>query len=510
MEAEEIPMNRTLRRVLSVAIAVAVGVAGAWAALSIAGSTNARLGPFDVRFDARFGPGDTTVALPPLGELVANTHTSPLSLRATLEGVSIRDLADDLRLAGTQVLIDRVVDQLPSKMRLLAIRAALVGIAGALIAGLLAFRTRWRLVAVSVGSAFVLLAASETAAYLTYRPEAFRQPTFSGSLALAPQLIGPVQSATDRIDLFREELARVVDGAARVYASIASSPSAGANEITVLHISDIHLSPLGMEFARQLASAFHVDFVVDTGDITSFGTPAEALILAEVPGFHVPYLFVRGNHDSAEIEDELRKVPNAVVLDGQTVVEYGLRVYGLGDPVFTPNKLAGLDDAAVAAKVRAVGPRIAADIAAQPRRPDIVAVHDDRMAEAVAGMTPLVISGHFHVASSRYVDGTLYLRVGSTGGAGANVYVPGHGVPLSAEILHFRPAQNGEPPMLVAWDLVSQSPTTGDITIRRNTVRTGPGGVPVTPVSPAGSPGTTPSSVEETGSPVPSQSFTAR
>jgi predicted phosphodiesterase len=278
----------------------------------------------------------------------------------------------------------------------------------------------------------------------------------------------------------------------------------------VLHISDIHLSPLGMDFARQLASAFHVDFAVDSGDITSFGTPAEALILAEVPGFHVPYLFVRGNHDSVAIEDELRKVPNAVVLDGQTVVEHGLRVYGLGDPVFTPNKLAGLDDAQLATKIRAVGPRIAADVAAQPRPPDIVAVHDDRMAEDVAGLTPLVISGHFHVASSRYMDGTLFLRVGSTGGAGANVYVAGHGVPLSAEILHFRPAQNGEPPTLVAWDLVSQSPTTGDITIRRNTVRPGPGEIPATPPSSSTSPDSTASAGVSTASALPSQSFTPR
>jgi predicted phosphodiesterase len=345
---------------------------------------------------------------------------------------------------------------------------------GALVLALVAFRTRWRLVAVSVLGAFVVLAGSEGAAYLTYRPQAFRQPTFSGSLALAPQLIGPVQTATDRIDLFRDELARVVDGAARVYASIAASPSAGANEVTVLHISDIHLSPLGMDFARQLAAAFGVDFVVDTGDITSFGTPAEALILAEVPGFRVPYLFVRGNHDSISIEDELRHVPNAIVLDGQTVVEHGLRVYGLGDPVFTPNKLAGLDDAKIAAEVRAVGPRIASDVGSQPRPPDIVAVHDDRMAEDVAGEVPLVISGHFHQASFRYLDGTLFLRIGSTGGAGANVFVTGSGVPLSAEILHFRPATNGEPPSLVAWDLVTQSPVNGDITIQRHTVETQP------------------------------------
>ncbi len=449
--------------------AVAIGLVGAWAALSIGAVTHARLGPFDVRFDARFGPGITTLSLPPLGQLTADTHTAPLRLQATLEGVRIRELADDLRLEGTQTLIDRVIGELPDQVRILALRAVAVGTLGALVLALLAFRARWRLVALGVASAFVVLAASEGTAYLTYRPEAFRQPTFSGSLALAPQLIGPAQIATNRIDLFREELARVVDGAARVYASIAASPSAGAHEVTVLHISDIHLSPLGMDFARQLAAAFEVDFVVDTGDITSFGTPAEALILAEVPGFRVPYLFVRGNHDATSIEDDLRRVSNAIVLDGQTVIEHGLRVYGLGDPVFTPNKLAGLNDAQIAAEVRAVGPRIAADVAAQPRPPDIVAVHDDRMAEAVAGRVPLVISGHFHKASFRTVRGTLYLRIGSTGGAGANAFVSGVGVPFSAEILHFRPALNGEPPILVAWDLVTQSPATGDITIQRHT-----------------------------------------
>ena len=269
----------------------------------------------------------------------------------------------------------------------------------------------------------------------------------------------------------------------------------------MLHISDIHLSPLGMDFARQLAAAFGVDFVVDTGDITSFGTPAEALILAEVPGFRVPYLFVRGNHDATSIEDEFRQVPNAIVLDGQTVVEHGLRVYGLGDPVFTPNKLAGLDDAQIAAEVRAVGPRIASDVAAQPRPPDIVAVHDDRMAEDVAGDVPLVISGHFHQASSRYLDGTLFLRIGSTGGAGANVFVTGSGVPLSAEILHFRPATDGEPPSLVAWDLVTQSPVSGDITIQRHTVEAQSTSPEPTSPTPGSSASSSPSVLTPGGSP---------
>jgi predicted phosphodiesterase len=452
----------------SVILVVAVGLVGSWAALLIAGSVTAALGPFEVKLDARFGPGQTTVSLPPLGTLTADTHTAPLRLGATLVEVRIQELADDLRDRGTQAVIDEVQAALPGRMRALAVRGAVVSALGALIVAVAVFRARWRLVTATVAASILIVGGTEATAFATYSPAAFRQPTFSGSLALAPQLIGPLGAATGRIDRFREELARVIGGAARVYASISASPAAAPDEVRVLHISDIHLSPLGMTFARQLASAFDVDFVLDTGDITSFGTPAEALILGEIPSFNRPYLFVRGNHDSIAIQNDLGRVGNAVVLDGQAVTERGILVYGLGDPVFTPNKLAGLDDAQIATQVAAVGPRIAGDIQALPRPPDIVAVHDDRMAAAVAGGVPLVVSGHFHQPSDTVVDGTLYLRIGSTGGAGANVFTTEAGVPLSAEILHFSPAASEKPPALVGWDLVTQSPATGNLTIERH------------------------------------------
>ena len=84
---------------------------------------------------------------------------------------------------------------------------------------------------------------------------------------------------------------------------------------------------------------------------------------------------------------------DAVVLDGASRQVDGVRVYGLGDPVFTPNKLSALDDARIADIVGSVGLRILGDVEASSGVPDIVAVHDDRMAQAVAGYVPLVISG---------------------------------------------------------------------------------------------------------------------
>src|SRR5437899_8118031 len=189
-------------------------------------------------------------------------------------------------------------------------RLFLVAMAGAFAAAVVVFRGRWRPILIATLSAFVLVGGSEVTAYATFRPDAFTQPKFSGSLVLAHQLLGPVEQATGRLQDFTEELSRIVAGAARVYGSIGDFPGSSGGEIRVLHISDIHLSPLGMEFARELVRAFDVSFVVDTGDITSFGTPAENLILSSIPSFGVPYVFVRGNHDSLGLQAAIARLRN--------------------------------------------------------------------------------------------------------------------------------------------------------------------------------------------------------
>ena len=116
---------------------------------------------------------------------------------------------------------------------------------------------------------------------------------------------------------------------------------------------------------------------------------------------------------------------------------------------------------------------------------------DDRMAEAVAGYVPLVASGHFHVPGARVMDGTLYLRIGSTGGAGAKVFTQVGGVPLSAEVLYF---SRTTPRVLVGYDLIEQSPENGSLTVRRHLVSEDFGTLVPTPPSP--SPSESPSASE--------------
>lgn len=72
-----------------------------------------------------------------------------------------------------------------------------------------------------------------------------------------------------------------------------------SGESLVLHVSDIHSNPLGLELAFRLAESFEVDAVLDTGDLTSFGLPIEASIIELIADLDIPYLWVPSNHDSA-------------------------------------------------------------------------------------------------------------------------------------------------------------------------------------------------------------------
>jgi predicted phosphodiesterase len=469
----------------TILLPVLIGLGGAWVGMTIGGHHTVALGPFQVQLQGNFGRGDTVIRLPPFGFLSADTHRAPLHITATLQDVDIEQLTHTVSTEGVSALVDQTQQSALDVIEPFAMRLFLVAMAGAFAASVVVFRGRWRPILIATLSAFVLVGGSEVTAYATFRPDAFTQPKFSGSLVLAHELLGPVEQATGRLQDFTEELSRIVAGAARVYASISAFPGSTSGEIRVLHISDVHDSPLGMEFASELAKSFDVDFVIDTGDITSFGTPAENIITSSIPSFGVPYVFVRGNHDSLGLQEAISRLKNVVVLDGTATTIDGLEIYGRGDPAFTPNKLAALDDSQVAATVRAEGPQVDAEVAALPRVPNIVAVHDDRMTQGLAGTVPLVISGHFHVTKSYVVRGTQYLQVGSTGGAGANVFTEVGGVPLQAQILSFIP---GTPPQLIAYDDIQQSPETGSLTVTRHLVKEGEGALVLTPPPPSSSP----------------------
>ena len=375
---------------------VLIGIVGAWLALAAFGHQTSTMGPFHVRFDASFGRGLTDIALPPLGTLRANTHLAPLHLRATLQDVDVDALQPFVtspdgptRLAADleRETLDRTV---PFAFWLLEI-----GSLGALALGALVFRDTRR-AAAALLAGLIAVAAAEGLTLATYDPQAFLTPSYTGTLALAPQLFGPVEGTIRRVGYFRDELERIVASAGQAYAAVEANPLGRGDEITVLHISDIHLSTLGYGFALQLAQSFDVDIVLDTGDTGSFGTTAEQAILTWVPRFDRPYVFVRGSHDSVAFHRPSRPTRTRPCSTATPPTFAGLTIYGLGDPYFVSARGAPKTDEQIARLVESVAPGLRDDVRALPRPPDIVAVHDERMAELAAGYAPVVASGHFH------------------------------------------------------------------------------------------------------------------
>ena len=467
---------------------VLVGIAGAALALQAFGRTTIDAGPFLVQIEADFGRGVTDISLPPLGRIRADTHTSPLHLRASLREVDVEDLREGVRrgLDSVAAEVERTTIEAADRF---AVVVVLVGLAGALALGLIAYRTRWRSVLRATASGLLVVVGSVIFTVASFDAAAFQSPSYTGSLELVPQLFGPIEGAIERVGYFREQLRRVVAGAARAYDAVEANPLGRGGEIRLLHISDIHLSALGMEFARELARSFDVDLVIDTGDTASFGTPGDELILSEIPSFDRPYVFIRGSHDSTGFQSAVSQLPNTVVLDGNAQDVAGVTIYGLGDPYFVEARGAPVDDEQIFELVESAGPVILEDVQAMARPPDIVAVHDHRMADALAGQVPLVISGHFHRNHVEEIDGTIFLEVGTTGGAGPTGVTAEGGVPLSAEVLYFRPATEGGV-RLVAWDLVIQFPETGTLQIERHLASEVLQGSP-TP-TPSTTPGTSP------------------
>ena len=107
----------------------------------------------------------------------------------------------------------------------------------------------------------------------TYRVAAFGQPTFEGALARAPDVLDAIQREYHDLQGLGDRarvLARQLDELTQAAATGSTVPG---SDVAILHISDIHLNPVGVEIAGQLASQFHAVAIVDTGDLTSYGLP---------------------------------------------------------------------------------------------------------------------------------------------------------------------------------------------------------------------------------------------
>ena len=234
-------------RIVRVTAIVAVAVAGAWIGIMLGGAIRTNVGPVELGMRAEPSwAGETVVDAHPFGTLLFDTHNAPVNLRITLENIN-PDRAKAILLDA------RFSDRLPALLekelgdgvRTLVLRAALCGLAGGLIATLIVFRRPGAALA-GLLSVAVLIAGTGVAIALTFRPDSVVEPKYTGLLAGAPSLVGNAESIVTKFESYRVQLAKLVNNVSQLYDTVSVLPvyDADPTSIRVLHVSDIHLSPI--------------------------------------------------------------------------------------------------------------------------------------------------------------------------------------------------------------------------------------------------------------------------
>ena len=453
---------------------VLFAVVGSLAALVIAGNVRAPIGPFDTTLSARPSlSGDTKVELAPLGSLSMDTHRGPMALNLRVDELRV----DEARaIARDPAQIDDLEQSLTADtgqaVRRLAIRTAVVMVLGA--TGLATLRRpRWRSAVTGAATGVVLFALTASVTLTTWRPEALAEPRYSGLLSMAPQAVGDARDVADRFSEYRTQLTALVQNVATLYETAEGLQSFQPDPTTirVLHVSDIHLNPEAFDLIEQLVTQFDIDVVADTGDINDWGTEFETQFVDRIGDLGVPYVFIRGNHDSSVTADAVAAQPNAIVLDGGRANVEGVAFWGIGDPRFTPDRSED-DDAddqreTVERFATAVVDELTDDGSSSI---DVVMVHDPAAAAELGeidDVVPLVLAGHTHDPDQRELGDATLLVEGSTGGAGLRGLQRDEVEPLTTSVLYL----DADDQSLQAYDRISVGGLgTGTASIERHVV----------------------------------------
>jgi len=302
--------------------------------------------------------------------------------------------------------------------------------------------------------AMVVVASSAVAALATFRPNSVEEPQYHGLLANAPAVIGDARNIANRFDAYKAELQRLVNNVSRLYGTVSTLPvyQPDAGTVRVLHVSDLHLNPAVWPIIQTVVQQYQINLVVDTGDINDWGTAMEGSFVDSIGSLGVPYVYVRGNHDSPFTAEAVARQQNAIVLENSVATVQGLTIAGIGDPRFTPDKrtadkpgqaapgAAGHQEADLLART---GDRLATTIRTSPQPVDLALVHDPSAVGGLVGVVPLVLAGHLHersTATLHNADKTTLLMVqGSTGGAGLRGLEGEQPTPLEMSVLYFDP-----------------------------------------------------------------------
>ena len=439
-------------------VALVVLGAGAGAvSFALQPAVSGTVGPGQLTIDPSLRAGDTAIDLPPLGLLRIDSHRGPLGFDARVDRIDFDQAGAVVRqkdpVGALRVEVEH--DLRPLLWRL-ARHTLVAAVLAGLLVGLVLPRRRPRFVAVTVAASVGFVAVAGVVTAVSFDPDSFDQPQFEGALAAAPDVIATVQRHIDDVSVVEGRLQALSDRVVDLYRSVeGDSPTASADTV-ILHVSDLHSNPVGIQLVEDTARQFGVDAIVDTGDVTSFGAAIEGVIVDRIAKIDVPYYVVPGNHDSRHMREALAAA-GVEVLDPGVVTIGGVKILGLGDPTFTADN--DVSNQRYRDNLAAAGERLRNLIRVQ--HPDVVAVHNPEQLDASLGHFDVGLAGHIHHPDISYHDGSVVVVAGSAGATGMGALLTETDLPYQMQLLQFRAGR------LMAVDRIAFQGTDGAFQLER-------------------------------------------
>ncbi|GAB6181706.1 metallophosphoesterase [Desulfotomaculum defluvii] len=423
---------------------------------------------FNVRTTLAY-QGSTQIEVPPLGLVRAYTHNTPLKITVRLTSLNLDKIQSLMQNKVDQKEIsERLEQNLRKEARRfvgrLIIMAGAAGLVGAIF--LRSRKANEYFLGVLVATVLVSLLLFST--YKNFDANRFSNPEYEGALKAAPWMIGVVEEAIAQIDTMSNKLQLVAENFYLLYQQVDNLyPITQSNNTTkVLHVSDLHNNPAGIEVVRRMAELFEVDFIIDTGDISDYGTPLEGLLLERIKDLPVPYLFIAGNHDSPSTIKKMKELKGKViVLENSTEIS-GLRIIGFHDPASRTNNIKSVSEEEEVQFVKRIKAFLAqqADNSAKPF--DILAVHSPYVAHPLAGQAPVLLFGHNHQYQVEKVGESVLINAGTSGASGLGMLQEVEKRPYSVMLLNFY--DDGQKNHLIAVDSIQIDSVTSEFSMKRH------------------------------------------
>lgn len=464
------PLNTGAPKSSRIMALVIMAVLGSMLFIQLFARLSFQYDSFSFTLKTSFNPlGGTIINVPPVGKLYLKTHYTPWQFIFTLDAIDFTKLEKQLdSLPVKEEWLKTLERETLHAILKLFLLMTVIGLCGAFIAlrimGIKPF-TKEFYYGMSGPLLLILLLIATTG--LTYDSNAVETPQYQGVLASAPWAMNLVTMGLDNIEVIGDNLKKISRDLPKLFKQAGQIKNIGdlQFDLAALHVSDIHNNPAAFEFISELVNNFKIELIIDTGDLTDYGTPLEAEIINQIAKIRIPYIFIPGNHDSPLIINRLKKISFVKVLEQGIIDIKGLTIVGQADPASLSynSDLASKDELKNSAAV------LKETLQNTEKVPNIVLVHNRDLAKELIGQMPLplILHGHDHQYRLTTEAKTIINDAGTTGAAGLRGLTE-EGVPYSATILYLKKKPNGEM-SLKAIDSIKINGVAGKLTIERHT-----------------------------------------